>query len=107
MKREGMANAAQLIARWLYEAGVRHAFGIPGGEVLSLIEMKQRSMGLANAGVDFPATDYAAVARALGGDGYACGDREQLAQALAAALKAERFSVIACEFSRSAYDGRI
>ena len=74
---------------------------------LALIEMKQRSMGLANSGVDFPPTDYAAVARALGGNGHACRDRDQLALALESALEAERFSVIACEFARSAYDGRI
>ncbi len=32
-----MATAAQVIADRLYEAGCRHAFGIPGGEVLTLI----------------------------------------------------------------------
>ncbi len=74
---------------------------------LALIEMKQRSMGLTNAGVDFPGTDYAAVARALGGNGYRCCSREELAEALAAALEATRFTVISCEFARSAYDGRI
>jgi acetolactate synthase-1/2/3 large subunit len=74
---------------------------------LALIEMKQRSMGLANAGVDFPATDYAAVARALGGEGHTCRSRPQLESALAQSLEADRFSVIACVFSRNAYDGRI
>ncbi len=74
---------------------------------LALIEMKQRSMGLANAGVDFPATDYAAVARALGGEGHTCRGRPQLERALVRALEADRFSVIACVFSRNAYDGRI
>ena len=29
-----MANSADVIARRLYEAGCRHAFGIPGGEAL-------------------------------------------------------------------------
>ena len=33
-----MANAAQLIARRLAEAGCRHVFGVPGGEVLTLME---------------------------------------------------------------------
>ncbi len=33
-----MATAAQLVARRLYEAGCRHAFGIPGGEVLTVME---------------------------------------------------------------------
>lgn len=33
-----MANAAELIAQRLYRAGVRQAFGIPGGEVLTIIK---------------------------------------------------------------------
>jgi acetolactate synthase-1/2/3 large subunit len=33
-----MATAAQLIAKRLAEAGCRHVFGIPGGEVLTLME---------------------------------------------------------------------
>ncbi len=33
-----MATAAQLIARRLAEAGCRHVFGVPGGEVLTLME---------------------------------------------------------------------
>jgi acetolactate synthase-1/2/3 large subunit len=32
-----MASAADVIARRLYDAGCRHAFGIPGGEVLRLV----------------------------------------------------------------------
>jgi acetolactate synthase-1/2/3 large subunit len=74
---------------------------------LALIEMKQRSVGYANAGVNFPGTDYGKLAHVLGGDGYVCRSRDQLERALVRALKAERFSVISCEFSRAAYDGRI
>ncbi len=33
-----MSNAADLIAKRLYDAGCRHAFGIPGGEVLALMK---------------------------------------------------------------------
>ena len=33
-----MATASEIIARRLYDAGCRFAFGIPGGEVLSLID---------------------------------------------------------------------
>jgi acetolactate synthase-1/2/3 large subunit len=33
-----MATAAQLIAKRLAEAGCRHVFGVPGGEVLTLME---------------------------------------------------------------------
>jgi len=36
-----MATAAAIIADRLYEAGVRHAFGIPGGEVLVLMDALQ------------------------------------------------------------------
>ncbi|MDP6346566.1 MAG: thiamine pyrophosphate-binding protein, partial [Alphaproteobacteria bacterium] len=42
-----MTNAADCIARRLYQAGCRHAFGIPGGEVLAVID------GLARAGIEF------------------------------------------------------
>ncbi len=42
-----MATAAQLVARRLYEAGCRHAFGIPGGEVLTVME------ALREAGLEF------------------------------------------------------
>ena len=38
-----MASAAELIARRLAEAGCRHAFGIPGGEVLVLIDALARA----------------------------------------------------------------
>lgn len=74
---------------------------------LALIEMKQRAMGFTNAAVDFPGTDYAQVARALGGHGHVCRNRGQLEDALAQALESDRFSVVSCEFPRSAYDGRI
>jgi acetolactate synthase I/II/III large subunit len=33
-----MTRAADLLARGLYEAGCRYAFGIPGGEVLTLVD---------------------------------------------------------------------
>jgi acetolactate synthase-1/2/3 large subunit len=42
-----MPSAADIIARRLSEAGCRHAFGIPGGEVLTLMD------ALARAGIDF------------------------------------------------------
>jgi acetolactate synthase-1/2/3 large subunit len=42
-----VANTADVIARRLHEAGCRHAFGIPGGEVLTLIK------GLDDAGIAF------------------------------------------------------
>ncbi len=40
-------TAAQVIARGLYAAGCRHAFGMPGGEVLSVMD------ALVEAGIAF------------------------------------------------------
>jgi len=42
-----MTTTANLIAKRLYDAGCRHAFGIPGGEVLTLMD------ALKNAGIEF------------------------------------------------------
>ena len=36
-------NAAEIIAARLHAAGVRHAFGIPGGEVLTLVDALERA----------------------------------------------------------------
>jgi len=74
---------------------------------LALIELKQRKGGLKNLGVDFGATDFPAVAEALGGRGVAVNDRAALAEAVKAGLAAgDRFTVIAAEIGRQAYDGR-
>ncbi|MGI9334563.1 MAG: thiamine pyrophosphate-binding protein, partial [Gammaproteobacteria bacterium] len=45
-------NTAEIIARRLYEAGCRYAFGIPGGEVLELIDALNR------AGIRFVLTKH-------------------------------------------------
>ena len=42
-----MINNADFIAKRLYQSGCRHAFGIPGGEVLTLMA------ALDNAGIGF------------------------------------------------------
>ena len=42
-------RAADLLAERLFEAGCRHAFGMPGGEVLTLIDALER------AGIEFVA----------------------------------------------------
>ena len=42
-----MPSTADIIAKRLHEAGCRHAFGIPGGEVLALMD------GLQRAGIEF------------------------------------------------------
>jgi len=40
-------RAADLVVQRLYEAGCRHAFGMPGGEVLTIID------ALEQAGIEF------------------------------------------------------
>ena len=72
---------------------------------LSLIELKQRAVGYENVGVDFPATDFAAVANALGGVGVDVGSRADLAREINDALGRDHYTLIACHIGRKAYDG--
>jgi acetolactate synthase-1/2/3 large subunit len=75
---------------------------------LALIEMKQRSRQLPNAGVDFGSCDFAAMARAFGGVGERVSDAEQLERSLRQALdRSETFTLIAAEIPRQSYDGVI
>ena len=74
---------------------------------LGLIEMKQRGMQLANAGVDMVRHDFAAIGRAFGGRGETVRSRPELRAALQAALEADTFTVIAAEIEPGGYDGRI
>ena len=74
---------------------------------LALIEMKQRGNGMKNRGVDFNGTDFAAVARAMGGEGKTVDSRNDLKIALEKSLTAKTFTVIACPISRKAYEDRI
>ena len=74
---------------------------------LGLIELKQRGSQLPNVAVEFGATDFAAVAKALGGEGVRVRDRESLDREIEAALSRDRFTIIAAEIGRQAYDGRI
>lgn len=74
---------------------------------LALIELKQRRDQLPNLGVDFGATDFAAVAEAMGGRGVTATDRTGLEVALTDALGADTFTVIACPIGQRPYDGRI
>ena len=76
-------------------------------ESLALIELKQRQAGLEPKGVRMGATDYAAVAQAFGGEGLTVSSRAALAEALAAALRGTRFTVIAAKIDASDYVGRI
>ena len=74
---------------------------------LALIEMKQRGMQLANAGVDMTRHDFAALGRAFGGRGETVRSRPELRAALEDALEADTFTVIAAEIEPGGYDGRI
>ncbi len=47
-----MPSAADIIARRLFDAGCRHVFGIPGGEVLTVMD------ALSNAGIEFVLTKH-------------------------------------------------
>ena len=51
-------TGAQIIGTALARAGATHAFGIPGGEVLALLE------GLDGAGIDTPAVTLAVAKKA-------------------------------------------
>lgn len=74
---------------------------------LALIEMKQRANGMANLGVDFDQTDFAAIARAMGGIGVDVDNRADLSQAVREGLAADTYTVVAAHIDRTAYDGRI
>jgi acetolactate synthase-1/2/3 large subunit len=74
---------------------------------LALIEMKQRAMGKQNAGVDFRHTDFAAVAGVYGGAGVTVTGPGEAGQAVSEALAADRFTIVAVEIPRRAYDGLI
>ncbi|MGF1527597.1 MAG: thiamine pyrophosphate-binding protein, partial [Candidatus Competibacterales bacterium] len=74
-------------------------------ESLALIELKQRRSGLANLGVDFPPSDFPAVAEALGGVGRWIASVEALEAELAGAWQRDTFTLLACDIGRKAYDG--
>ena len=74
---------------------------------LALIEKKQRESGLQPLGVTFGATDFVALANAMGGHGVAIYSRAGIAAAMSDAGGRETFTLLACEIGRNAYDGRI
>lgn len=88
-----------------------HKLGLPvvvfvDGQ-LGLIELKQRGSQMANLGVEFPGTNFTAVAGAMGGAGATCHDRASLNQAVQDAFKRDTFTLISAVIGRNAYDGRI
>lgn len=72
---------------------------------LALIAMKQASAGLASAGVTLGETDFATVARGFGGYGVNVETFDDFRNELEAADERRGFTLIACRFDASAYDG--
>lgn len=74
-------------------------------ESLALIELKQRSTGRDNLGVDFGGTDFPALAKAMGGEGRIAADRDSVLREFRHAFQRKGFSIIAIPIGRKAYDG--
>ena len=75
-------------------------------ESLGLIEQKQRGSQMANLAVDFGGSDLPAIAKALGGYGEWCDDRQAVRREVSAALDRDSFTLIAARIGRKAYEGR-
>lgn len=88
-----------------YEMGLKTIFVVFVDASLALIELKQRKRDLPNAGVEFNQFDYAAIARAFGGQGHRVTSQDELRIALEAAQVADTFTLIAAEIDRKSYDG--
>ncbi|WP_138470238.1 thiamine pyrophosphate-binding protein [Poseidonocella sp. HB161398] len=89
------------------ERGLAPIFVVFADAELALIELKQRQRQLPRAGVSFGRHDFAAIARAFGGEGHTVTNRLELAEALRAALASECFTVISAVIPGGSYDGRI
>ncbi|MGL5447346.1 MAG: thiamine pyrophosphate-binding protein [Rhabdaerophilum sp.] len=75
---------------------------------LALIDLKQRASGRPQSGVSFGATDFAAVAKAYGGEGVQVSNRSELENATHAAfMRRDRFTLIAAKIAPDAYEGRL
>lgn len=74
-------------------------------ESLGLIALKQRQLGLKRAGVDFGASDFAAVAQALGGHGATISDRDSLKREAEVAFRRDGFTLLACRIDAKSYEG--
>jgi len=73
-------------------------------KALGLIALKQRQLGLARAGVDIGETDFAGVARAMGGHGATLDDGETLAGEAEAAFRRDGFTLLACRIDAGSYE---
>lgn len=72
-------------------------------DTLSLIKLKQERMKLPESGVATGSPDYAALARAYGGNGHVARNVEELAKAARAALKSARFTLIEARIDPAEY----
>lgn len=72
---------------------------------LALIALKQASAGLAAVGVALGETDFAAVARGFGGYGVNVENANDFRNELEGAGDRTGFTLIACRFDASAYEG--
>ncbi len=72
---------------------------------LSLIDLKQERMGLANRGVLFGQADYGKLAQAYGGYGKHVSSTTELEEELTKALDHETFTVLACDIDKRDYWG--
>ena len=87
----------------LRDLGRQLTIVVPADESLALIEKKQAMMQLPGHGVQFTATDIAAVARAYGGKGYDVTNRNELKTALTESWNNNCFSVISCKVDKKSY----
>ncbi len=74
-------------------------------ESLALIELKQRAMDYDNIAVDFGDTDFVSIGRAYGFHSEWIETSQALENELNAAIARDRTTLLACRFSRMAYDG--
>ncbi len=86
------------------ELGQNTIFVVFADASLALIEMKQRQRQLSNIAVDFGKHDFAALARAFGGNGFTVRTVEELKAALSVAQDAQCFTLIAAVVDRKSYD---
>jgi acetolactate synthase-1/2/3 large subunit len=72
-------------------------------DTLSLIKLKQERMKLPESGVVTGSPDYAALARAYGGNGHVVRNVEELGKAARAGLKSPRFTLIEARIDPAEY----
>ncbi len=74
---------------------------------LALIELKQRASRFPSLGIEFGATNFDNVARAMGGFGVTVQNRAELKQAIESAFAQNSFTLVSAMIGSHAYDNRI